>query len=122
MVFSENVNNKLLNNNINTVVSNHRPTTLPQQHIFRQQNTVNSQSSTGSPSTGSGLSPLPPQQSFQNTNNTGGGIQSLLVCSNTINDNTNQDSVTRTMSSLSSPMTYTKFSSLYSTHLSGSVN
>lgn len=120
MVFSENVNNKiLLNNNINNaVVSNHRSTTLPQQHLFRQ---INSQSNAGSPATGSGLSPLP-QQPFQNTNNTGGGMQSLLVCSNAINDNINQDSVTRTMSSLSSAMTYTKFSSLYSTHLSGSVN
>lgn len=122
MVFSENVNNKiLLNNNINNaVVSNHRSITLPQQHLFRQQNTVNSQSSVGSPATGSGLSPLS-QQPFQNTNNTGGGMQSLLVCSNAINDNINQDSVTRTMSSLSSAMTYTKFSSLYSTHLSASV-
>lgn len=140
MFFSEPVNNKLVTNNSinNAVSSNHRSTTLlqQQQHIFRQQNTTNTQSGAGSPATGSGLSPLA-QQSLvmhnSSTSNTGSSNQTLLVCSpatiNAIAANNQNNNVTRpTMSlaaSLSSTMTFTKFSSLYSsstTHLLAPVN
>lgn len=127
-IFSEPINNKLVvpNNINNAVVTNHRSNTLhQQQHIFRPQSTVNAQSGTGSPAAGSGLSPLTQQSLMMhnsNSSNTGGSHQTLLVCSTTTtNDvaanNQNHNATRSTMSlssSLSSTMTFSKFSSLYS--------
>lgn len=139
MFFSKPINNKLvITNHINNVVTNHRPPTLHQhqQHIFKQhQNSVNAQSSTGSPAPGSGLSPLAQHSLMMHnssTGNTGGSNQTLLVCSPAAVDaiaanNQNNNGTRSTMSlpaSLSSPMTFTKMSSLYSnsTHLLAPVN
>lgn len=145
-IFSETVNNKLVvtNNINNTVVSNHRSNTIvqqQQQHMFRQQQTtvttVNSQtgSGLGSPAAGTGLSPLAQQSLMMHnssTSNTGGSNQTLLVCSpatiNAVVANNKNNAIRSTMSlaaSLSSTMTFTKFSSLYSsnsTHLLAPVN
>lgn len=151
-IFSEPINNKLVvtNNINNTIVSNHRSNTLThqqqqhqqqqqQQHLFRQQTTVttvNSQTGAGSPAAGTGLSPLAQHSLMMHNsspNNTVGSNQTLLVCSPaTINavvaNNKNNNANRSTMSlaaSLSSTMTFTKFSSLYSsnsTHLLPPVN
>lgn len=124
------------------MVSHPRSTTLlqqqqqqQQQHMFRQQPSITTQSGAESPATGSGLSPLA-QQSLMihnsSNNNTGNSSQTLLVCSpatiNAVAAN-NQNNVTRSSmslaASLSGTMTYTKFSSLYSssaTHLLAPVN
>lgn len=139
MFFSKPINNKLvITNNINNVITNHRPTTIQQQqqHMFKQQqNSINAQSGTGSPAAGSGLSPLAQHSLMMHnssTNNSGGSNQTLLVCSpaavDAISTNNQINNGTRpTMSlpaSLSSPMTYTKMSSLYSnnTHLLAPVS
>lgn len=127
------MNSKLVTNNIgNAVASHQRSTNLlqqQQQHIFRQQNTIPAQSGAGSPAAGSGLSPLAQQSMMMhnsNTSNTGGGSQTLLVCSPaTINavaaNNQNSNGPRSQMSlsaaaPLSSTMTYTKFSSLYNSN------
>jgi len=118
------MNNKLINNNtISSAISNHR-STLFQQNIFRQQNSL---ACTHSPAAASGLSPLT-QQSLvmnSNTNNSGGTNQTLLVCSPaSLNDVTgnNQNNMIRPITTSN---TYTKCSTLHSSnspHLLAPVN